>query len=50
VTAVDVTGRLADCDQVTVAAVKSVFLFNMVIVGQEGGPIQEEMDRAEHSR
>jgi hypothetical protein len=39
VTAVDVTGgELGGCDQVTVAAVKSLFLVDVVMVGQEGIP------------
>jgi hypothetical protein len=43
-------GELEGCDQVTVAAVKSVFLVNMVKVRQEGGPIEEETERDEHGR
>jgi hypothetical protein len=40
----DVTGGLADCDHTTVAAVKSVFLVDVVMVGQEGMPIEEETE------
>ena len=42
-TAVDVTGgELRGCDHTIVAAVKSVFLVDVEIVGQEGvpGPIE----------
>ena len=38
-TAVDTSGGLAGCDQATVAAVKSAFLRDVVMVGQEGVPM-----------